>query len=63
MPQVVELNGGSPPLTFGMFNHVVQTIGSPDRPVDDIDLTQVRLVPEKGLLSNEVVANMRICQG
>ncbi len=57
------MNGGTPPLTFSMFNHVVQAIGDPDRPLDDVDLSNVKLVPEEGFLSKETITDMKLCQG
>ncbi|KAK3090268.1 hypothetical protein FSP39_010528 [Pinctada imbricata] len=40
---VIEVNGGSPPLTFALFNLVTTTIGDPPRPVDDPDFSKVRI--------------------
>ena len=53
--EIISLNGGSPPVTFAMFNHVVSSIGLPPRPLPDVDMSSVNLVnlepfPESGLL-------------
>ena len=39
--EIIQLNGGLPPVTFAMFNHVVSTIGLPPRPLPDVDLASV----------------------
>lgn len=35
------MNGGSPPVTFNMFNHVIESIGKPPRPLPDVNLTDI----------------------
>ncbi len=32
---MIAANGGSPPLTFSMFRHVIDSMGLPQRPIDD----------------------------
>lgn len=41
--EIIENNGGSPPLTFSLFNLVTSTIGPPPRPVEDPDFTDISL--------------------
>ena len=41
--EVISLNGGQPPVTFAMFNHVISSIGLPPRPLTDVDLSMVTL--------------------
>lgn len=41
--RIIENNGGSPPLTFSLFNLVTSTIGPPPRPVEDPDFTDISL--------------------
>ena len=42
--RVIENNGGSPPLTYMLFNQVTKAMGDPPRPVDDPDFTGVNMV-------------------
>ena len=42
--EIIEANGGTPPLTYGQFCHVTKAIGPPKRPVDDVDLKNVEFV-------------------
>ncbi|KAJ8315828.1 hypothetical protein KUTeg_007978 [Tegillarca granosa] len=37
--EIIEKNGGTPPLTFGLFNLVTSTIGEPPKPVEDVDFS------------------------
>ena len=39
--EIIEANGGSPPLTYTQFCHVTTAIGAPERPVPDLDFTDV----------------------
>jgi len=39
--EVVEANGGAPPVTFNMFMHLCECVGPPPRPVPDVDLTKI----------------------
>lgn len=53
--EIIELNGGTPPVTFAMFNHVVSSIGLPPKPLPDVDLSALDVAnlepfPEAGLL-------------
>ncbi len=41
--EVIDVNGGTPPITFSMFNHVVSSIGLPPKPLKDVDLKTVKL--------------------
>lgn len=41
--RIIENNGGSPPLTFSLFDLVTSTIGPPPRPVEDPDFTDISL--------------------
>jgi hypothetical protein len=57
--EVIDLNGGSPPITFSMFNHVVSSIGLPQRPLPDVDLPTIALAnltpdPDFYLLSGTI---------
>ena len=40
---MINNNGGSPPLTYMLFNQVAQLLGDPPRPVSDPDFSDVRL--------------------
>merc|ERR1719481_2210761 len=42
--EIIDANGGSPPLTYSQFCHVTQGIGPPKRPIDDIDLDDTDFV-------------------
>ena len=42
--EIIETNGGSPPLTYGHFCHVTKAIGPPRRPVPDVDLKDVEFI-------------------
>jgi len=42
--QVIEANGGFPPLTYAQFCHVSKAVGPPLRPRDDVDLSNVDFV-------------------
>ena len=44
MYQVIEANGGFPPLTYAQFCHVSKAVGPPPRPRDDVDLSNVDFV-------------------
>jgi len=55
--EVIKLNGGTPPVTFAMFNHVISSIGLPPRPLPDVNLSEIEVVklnpmPEAGLLDH-----------
>ena len=55
--EIIALNGGSPPVTFAMFNHVVSSIGLPPRPSPDVDLSSIDCAnldpfPEAGLFEH-----------
>ena len=41
--EVIQCNGGQPPLTFSEFNFIISSMGSPARPLPDVDLSQVGL--------------------
>ena len=45
--EVIETNGGKPPLTFSEFNFIISSIGLPARPLPDVDLTLVPLANVK----------------
>ncbi|XP_039290665.1 cryptochrome-1 [Nilaparvata lugens] len=40
--EVIEANGGVPPLTYQMFLYTVSTIGNPPRPETDVDWSKVK---------------------
>lgn len=42
--EIIETNGGSPPLTYSQFCHVTRAVGPPRRPLPDTDLTGVEWV-------------------
>ena len=42
--EIIEANGGSPPLTYSQFCHVTDGIGEPKRPYDDVDLSTIQFV-------------------
>jgi len=42
--EIIEANGGSPPLTYSQFCHVTRGIGPPKRPIDDVDLDDTDFV-------------------
>ncbi|KAJ8315278.1 hypothetical protein KUTeg_007428 [Tegillarca granosa] len=37
--QIIETNGGTPPLTFELFSRVTSSIGRPPKPVEDVDFS------------------------
>ena len=39
--EIIEANGGTPPLTYSHFCHVIKTVGLPRRPLPDADLRGV----------------------
>lgn len=44
---IIENNGGCPPLTYMLFNQVVQMIGDPPQPCDDPDFSKVNMPVNK----------------
>ena len=42
--EIIEANGGIPPLTYGQFCHVTKAIGPPRRPVPNVDLSSVNFL-------------------
>ena len=42
--EIIEANGGSPPLTYSQFCHVTKGIGPPKKPVPDANLKGVQFV-------------------
>jgi len=40
--EIIETNGGSPPVTYGMFCHVTKAVGEPQRPLPRQDLSKVK---------------------
>ena len=42
--EIIEANGGSPPLTYGQFCHVTKAIGPPKRPLEDVNLKNVEFI-------------------
>ena len=42
--EIIEANGGSPPLTYSQFCHVTKGIGQPKKPVPDVELKGVQFV-------------------
>ena len=42
--EIIETNGGTPPLTYSHFCHVIKTIGPPPRPLPDVDLRDVQFL-------------------
>ena len=56
--EIIETNGGSPPLTYSQFCHVTRAVGPPRRPLPDTDLTGVEWVELEShptLLSGEAL--------
>ncbi|KAL4233889.1 hypothetical protein ACF0H5_008562 [Mactra antiquata] len=41
--EIINNNGGCPPLTYLLFNQVAQAVGDPPRPVDDPDFSKVNM--------------------
>lgn len=37
--RIIDKNGGTPPLTFMLFNLVANTIGDPPKPTEDVDFS------------------------
>jgi len=49
--EIIETNGGSPPITYKQFVHVTKAVGEPPKPIPDIDLTDVEFAEiEENLL-------------
>ena len=42
--EIIEANGGFPPLTYAQFCHIAKAVGRPDRPRPDVDLSSVELI-------------------
>jgi len=42
--EVIDANGGGPPLTYSQFCHVTKGVGPPRRPMPDVDLEEVEFV-------------------
>ena len=42
--EIIETNGGTPPLTYNQFCHVTKSIGPPRRTLPDVDLSDVEFV-------------------
>ncbi|XP_070532664.1 cryptochrome-1-like [Ptychodera flava] len=63
---VINQNGGSPPVTYMIFRHVTDGLGPPDKPVNDPDFSSVKLpLPEKfqfELPCLEKLAPERVCE-
>jgi hypothetical protein len=53
--ELIEANGGTPPLTYAHFCHVTLGVGPPARPCPDVDLASV----EFASLPEELQADMR----
>jgi len=39
--EIIQTNGGSPPITYNQFVHVTKAVGDPAKPVPDVDLKEV----------------------
>ena len=57
--KVIEVNAGTPPVTFSMFNYVVNSIGDPPRPLDSINLGNVNF----GTIPQEIHEGIGLFQG
>jgi hypothetical protein len=53
--EIIEANGGTPPLTYAQFCHVTLGVGPPPRPCPDVDLGSVTFAS----LPEELLAEMR----
>ena len=42
--EIINANGGVPPLSYGDFCHVTQTLGLPKRPVPNVNLKNVEFL-------------------
>jgi len=42
--EIIEANGGFPPLTYAQFCHVAKAVGPPPRPRKDVDLSEVEFI-------------------
>ena len=42
--EIIEANGGFPPLTYAQFCHISKAVGKPQKPRPDVDLSKVELV-------------------
>ena len=42
--EIIEANGGTPPLTYSQFCHVTKAVGPPRRPLPDVDFTDVEFI-------------------
>ena len=42
--EIIDANGGTPPLTYSHFCHVIKTVGPPRRPLPDVDLRKVKFL-------------------
>jgi len=42
--EIIEANGGTPPVTYTHFCHVTSALGEPVRPFDDLDLARINFI-------------------
>ena len=42
--ELIEANGGTPPLTYAQFCHVTRGVNKPPRPLEDVDLQNLNFV-------------------
>jgi len=56
--EVIEANGGTPPLTYSQFCHVTQGLGPPKRPVSKVELEDVEFVELE--VYDELLANLTV---
>ena len=42
--EIIDANGGTPPLTWRQFCYVIKTVGPPRRPLPDVDLRHVEFI-------------------
>ena len=42
--EIIEANGGFPPLTYAQFCHISKAVGPPNKPRPDVDLSKVDLI-------------------
>ena len=58
--EIINANGGVPPLSYGDFCHVTQTLGLPKRPVPNVNLKNVEFLELENKNYPEVVESLTV---
>ncbi|XP_035216341.1 cryptochrome-1-like isoform X2 [Stegodyphus dumicola] len=52
---IVKANGGSPPVTYSIFNHVIGVLGLPEKPQSEVNFNEV-IIPDDEKLDSKLLA-------